>query len=138
MLEHSGMLMRLIQSAISGAKSTGSLILTVVLSAIGINIVAADQYIAIVLPGRMFKAEFKKRGLAPHNLSRVIEDSGTLTSPLIPWNTCGAYMAATLGVATFAYLPYAFFNLINPLISVAYGFTGFTIEKLDEQPRVAY
>ncbi|MFK8016178.1 MAG: Na+/H+ antiporter NhaC, partial [Gammaproteobacteria bacterium] len=132
-LEHSGMLMRLIQSAIRGAKSTGSLILTVVLSAIGINIVAADQYIAIVLPGRMFKAEFKRRGLAPVNLSRVIEDSGTLTSPLIPWNTCGAFMASTLGVATFAYLPYAFFNLINPLISVAYGFTGFTIEKLDEQ-----
>ena len=133
-LEHSGMLMRLIQAAIRGAKSTGSLVLTVVMSAIGINVVAADQYIAIVLPGRMFKAEFKRRGLAPHNLSRIIEDSGTITSPLIPWNTCGAYMAATLGVATFAYLPYAFFNLINPLITVIYGFTGFTIEKLDEQP----
>lgn len=131
-LEHSGMLMRLIQSALTAAKSTGSLIMTVVLSCIGINIVAADQYIAIVLPGKMFKAEFERRGLQPKNLSRVIEDSGTLTSPLVPWNTCGAYMAATLGVATIAYLPFVFFNLINPLVSIIYGFTGFTIEKLED------
>ena len=133
-LEHGGMLKRLIESAIQSARSTGTLVMTVVLSAIGINIVAADQYIAIVLPGRMFKAEFKRRGLAAHNLSRVIEDSGTLTSPLIPWNTCGAYMAATLGVPTLAYLPYAFFNLINPVLSTVYGFTGFTMDTLEEQP----
>ena len=133
-LEHSGMLMRLIQSALAAAKSTGSLIMTVVLSCIGINIVAADQYIAIVLPGKMYKAEFQRRGLQPKNLSRVIEDSGTLTSPLVPWNTCGAYMAATLGVATLAYLPFVFFNLINPIISIIYGFTGFTIEKLEGEP----
>ena len=114
------------------AKSTGSLVLTVVLSCIGINIVAADQYISIVLPGKMYKAEFQKRNLHPKNLSRVIEDSGTLTSPLVPWNTCGAYMAATLGVATLAYLPFVFFNLINPVVSVIYGYTGFTIERIDE------
>jgi NhaC family Na+:H+ antiporter len=136
-LESAGMLQRLIESALKQAKSTGALILTVVLSAIGINIVAADQYIAIVLPGRMFKAEFARRGLAPKNLSRVIEDSGTLTSPLVPWNTCGAYMSATLGVATFAYLPFAFFNLINPVISVIYGFTGFTIEKIEPETEPA-
>ena len=132
-LEHTGMLRRLIDAALKRAQSTGSLITTVVLSAIGINIVAADQYIAIVLPGKMFRAEFKKRGLAPKNLSRTIEDSGTLTSPLVPWNTCGAYMAATLGVSTLAYLPFAFFNLINPLISILYGFTGFTIVKEGEE-----
>ncbi|MDH4072473.1 MAG: Na+/H+ antiporter NhaC [Gammaproteobacteria bacterium] len=126
-LEHTGMLMRLIDAALKRAKSTGSLVTTVVLSCIGINIVAADQYIAIVLPGKMYRAEFKKRKLDPKNLSRVIEDSGTLTSPLVPWNTCGAYMSATLGVATLAYLPFAFLNLINPLISIIYGFTGFTI-----------
>jgi len=136
-LEHTGMLQRLIQSALKAAKSTGSLIMTVVLSAIGINIVAADQYIAIVLPGKMFKAEFQRRGLKPKNLSRVIEDSGTLTSPLVPWNTCGAYMASTLGVATLAYLPFVFFNLINPLVSIIYGFTGFTIERFDEEPEPA-
>lgn len=133
-LEHSGMLLRLIQAALTAAKSTGALITTVVLTCIGINIVAADQYIAIVLPGKMFRAEFRRRGLAPKNLSRVIEDSGTLTSPLVPWNTCGAYMAATLGVATLAYLPFVFFNLINPVVSIIYGLTGFTIEKIEDEP----
>jgi NhaC family Na+:H+ antiporter len=131
-LEKAGMLKRLIRSALKAAKSTGSLIMTVVFSCIGINIVAADQYISIVLAGKMYKAEFERRQLKPKNLSRVIEDSGTLTSPLVPWNTCGAYMAATLGVATFAYLPFAFFNLINPLVSILYGFTGFTIETIEK------
>jgi len=136
-LEHSGMLMRLIRSALKAAKSTGSLILTVALSCIGINIIAADQYISIVLPGKMYKAEFEKRNLDAKNLSRVIEDSGTLTSPLVPWNTCGAYMAATLGVATLAYLPFVFFNLINPVVSVIYGYTGFTIRKIEDIPEEA-
>ena len=115
-LEHAGMLKTIISSSLKAAKSTGSLISTVILSCISINIVCADQYISIVLAGKMFKAEFKKRNLDPKNLSRVIEDSGTLTSPLVPWNTCGAYMAATLGVPTFTYLPYVFFNLINPCL----------------------
>ncbi len=136
-LEHAGMLQRLIDGALKRAKTTGSLIMTVVLSCIGINIVAADQYIAIVLPGKMYRAEFARRKLDPKNLSRVIEDAGTLTSPLVPWNTCGAYMAATLGVATLAYLPFAFFNLINPVVSVIYGFTGFTIVKIDEADEAA-
>lgn len=135
-LEHAGMLQRLIDGALKRAKTNGSLIMTVVLSCIGINIVAADQYIAIVLPGKMYRAEFARRKLDPKNLSRVIEDAGTLTSPLVPWNTCGAYMAATLGIATLAYLPFAFFNLINPVVSVIYGFTGFTIVKIDEADEV--
>ncbi len=129
-LEHAGMLQRLIASAVKSAKSTGALVTTVVLSCIGINVVAADQYIAIVLPGKMYRAEFARRGLEPKNLSRILEDSGTLTSPLVPWNTCGAYMAAALGVPTVAYLPFAFFNLINPLVSIIYGFTGFTITRI--------
>ena len=136
-LEHSGMLRRLIDGALKRAKSTGSLVATVIFSCIGINIVAADQYIAIVLPGKMYRAEFARRKLDPKNLSRIVEDSGTLTSPLVPWNTCGAYMAATLGVATVAYLPFAFFNLINPLVSMIYGFTGFTMVKLDEADDIA-
>lgn len=131
-LEHGGMLSRLIESALKAAKSTGTLVMTVILSCIGINIVAADQYIAIVLPGKMYRAEFARRGIEPKNLSRVIEDAGTLTSPLVPWNTCGAYMAAALGVPTLAYLPYAFFNLINPLVSMVYGFTGFTITRIKD------
>lgn len=134
-LEHSGILARLIESAVKAAKSTGSLIATVVLTCIGTNVIAADQYIAIVLPGKMYKAEFEKRNIDTCNLSRVIEDSGTLTSPLVPWNTCGAYMAATLGVATFAYLPFAFLNLINPLVSIIYGYTGFTIKRIEKAPQ---
>jgi Na+:H+ antiporter, NhaC family len=132
-LEHAGFLQRLVRSALETAKSTGTLIMTVVLTCIGINIVAADQYIAIVLPGKMYKAEFERRRLDTRNLSRVIEDSGTLTSPLVPWNTCGAFMAGTLGVATLAYLPFAFLNLINPIVSIIYGFTGFTIKRIDDE-----
>lgn len=138
-LEHAGILDRLVETALKAAKSTGSLITTVILTCIGTNIIAADQYISIVLPGKMFKAEFQKRNIDVRNLSRAIEDSGTLTSPLVPWNTCGAYMAATLGVATFAYLPYAFLNLINPLVSIIYGYTGFTISRIEKEavPQVA-
>ncbi len=131
-MEHAGLLVRLIQSILKAAKSTGSLIASVLVTCVGMNIVAADQYLSIVLPGRMYRAEFRRRGLKARNLSRAIEDAGTLTSPLVPWNTCGAFMASTLGVATFAYLPYALFNLINPLVSLLYGFTGFTIQKIDE------
>jgi NhaC family Na+:H+ antiporter len=80
----------------------------------------------------MFRLEYKRRGLHPKNLSRSLEDAGTLTSPLVPWNTCGAFMAQTLGVATFAYAPFAFLNLINPVIAAIYGFTGFTIARVDE------
>jgi len=131
-LEHAGMLERLVRATLAAAKSTGSLFAAVIATCIGTNIVAADQYMAIVLPGKMYRAEFLKRGLDSRNLSRAIEDAGTLTSPLVPWNTCGAYMAGTLGVATFAYLPFAFFNLLNPLISVIYGYTGFRIVRIAE------
>ena len=131
-MEHCGLLTRLIQSVLKAAKSTGALIASVLLTSIGTNIVAADQYMAIVLPGKMYRAEFRRRGLRARNLSRAIEDAGTLTSPLVPWNTCGAFMASTLGVATVAYLPFAFFNLINPLVSLIYGITGFSIQRIDE------
>lgn len=133
-LETIGLLQRLVQSALTMVKGTGSLVVTVISTCIGVNVIAGDQYIAIVLPGRMYRAEFKKRRLHPKNLSRVLEDSATITSPLIPWNTCGAFMAGTLGVSTFLYLPFCFFNLVNPLISVVYGITHFKIEKLDEEP----
>lgn len=132
-MEHAGLLERLIKSVLRSAKSSGALIGSVLLTCIGANIIASDQYMAIVLPGRMYRAEFRRRGLRAVNLSRALEDAGTLTSPLVPWNTCGAFMASTLGVATIAYLPYAFFNLINPLVSLIYGFTGFTIRKMDSE-----
>ena len=131
-MEKTGMLGRIAEAILGAVRGTGSLIAATLATSIGMNILASDQYMAIVLPGRMFKAEFKRRQLAPQNLSRCLEDAGTLTSPLVPWNTCGAFMAQTLGVATIAYLPYAFFNLINPVVSAIYGFTGFTITRLDE------
>jgi Na+:H+ antiporter, NhaC family len=121
-LEHAGMLERIVAPAVGFARSTGSLVATVVASAIGMNIVAGDQYLAVVLPGRMFKAEFARRGLAFRLLSRTIGDSGTVTAPLVPWNSCGAFMSATLGVFAFAYLPYAFFNLLNPLTTIVAAF----------------
>ncbi len=131
-MEHAGLLARLIDSTLRAARSTGSLIATVVFSAIGMNVVAADQYMAIVLPGKMFKAEFERRGIEAKNLSRALEDSGTMTSSLVPWNTCGAYMSATLGVATAAYLPFAFFNLLSPLVSIFYGITGISITRIEK------
>jgi len=114
------------------AKSTGSLVATTLATCIGTNLIAGDQYIAIVLPGRMYQAEFKKRGLAPENLSRCLEDAGTLTSALVPWNSGGAYMSQNLGVPTLTYLPFCFFNLLNPVISAFYGYTGISIKKLEE------
>ena len=129
-METTRMLETLARSILSLVSSTGSLIAATLGSAIGANILASDQYIAIVLPGRMFRDEYERRGLHPKNLSRALEDAGTLTSALVPWNTCGAFMAQTLGVATFTYLPYCFFNLVNPAVSALYGFTGFTIEPL--------
>lgn len=131
-LEITGLLQRIVSAILSLVSSTGSLIAATVTTCIGANILTADQYIAIVLPGRMFKVEYEKRKLDSRNLSRALEDSGTMTSPLIPWNTCGAFMASTLGVATLAYLPFAFFNLCNPIISIIYGYTGFKIIPVED------
>lgn len=134
-MDHTGLLQCLVNYALSFVHSTGSLIATTIVTCIGANIITSDQYISIVLPGRMYKLEFQNRGLDAKNLSRSLEDAGTMTSPLIPWNTCGAYMAGTLGVATFSYLPYCFFNLICPVIAVIYGYLNFKIAPLhDVQP----
>ncbi|MCG6116581.1 MAG: Na+/H+ antiporter NhaC [Aquimonas sp.] len=126
-METAGLLERLIRGVLTLARSTGSLIASTIATAFGCNLVAADQYMAIVLTGRLFKPEYEKRGLAPENLSRALEDGGTLTSPLVPWNTCGAYMAATLGVATLEYLPYVFFNLVSPVLAGVLAYAGYKI-----------
>ena len=132
-MEKTGLLQRITMSLMIFVRGTSSLIITTVFTAIGTNIITADQYIAIVLPGRMFRMEFAKRGLAPENLSRTIEDAGTMTSALIPWNTCGAFMAGALGVPTLAYAPYAFLNLMNPIIAILYGIFNIKITKLSEE-----
>ncbi|TYT24992.1 Na+/H+ antiporter NhaC [Luteimonas viscosa] len=129
-MERTGLLERMIRSVLKAARSTGSLIASTLATAFGANVVTADQYMSIVLTGRLFQPEYRRRGLDPVNLSRALEDAGTMTSPLIPWNTCGAYMAATLGVATLDYLPYAFFNLVSPLVAVALAYAGFKILRL--------
>ncbi|MGL5348382.1 MAG: Na+/H+ antiporter NhaC [Peptostreptococcaceae bacterium] len=131
-LEKTGMLEALAKSILKVAKGTFGLVAATIFTAIGTNLAVADQYLAIVVPGSMYKDAFKKQGLAPKNLSRALEDSATITSPLIPWNTCGAYMSATLGVANFAFLPFAFFNLLCPLISLFFGATGITMEKISD------
>ena len=131
-VEKAGVLDRLIGPVIAAARSVGALVATLVGAAFATNVLASDQYIAVVLPGRMFRRAFAERGLAPVVLSRALGDSLTVTSPLIPWNSCGAYMAATLGVAATSFVPFAFFNLLNPLISIAFAFLGFRMLRTAE------
>jgi Na+:H+ antiporter, NhaC family len=130
MMDFGGFNNRLITPIVDRVKSVGGTIALVMLTALGFNIVAGDQYIAIVLPARMFMVEFRRRGLHPETLATAVENSGTITSPLIPWNSCGAYMTATLGVSTFLYIPYCFFNFINFFMGIIFGFTGMNVMRL--------
>ena len=130
-MEGSGMLETIAQAIRKLARTVGSLILTTVSTGIFMNVIAPDQYLAIVVPGRMYKKAYDKHKLHPKNLSRALEDSATLTSPLIAWNTCGAFMGEVLGVSPLVYAPFAFLNLLNPLISILYGYTGFSMHKID-------
>jgi len=132
-MERSGALQTIAAALLKRVERTGSLVATTIFSCIGMNIIASDQYMAIVIPGRMYKEAFAKKGLHPKNLSRCLEDSGTLSSPLIPWNSCGAFMGSTLGVDPLAYLPYAFLNLITPVISIFFGYTGITMHKIEDE-----
>ena len=132
-MEAGGLLERITRPIVEHAKSTGSLVTATVLSCIFFNATASDQYISIVVPGRMFKDTFAKKGLKPEVLSRTLEDSGTMTSVLIPWNTCGATQAKVLGVATVSYLPFAFFNLISPLMSIFFAYMNIKIRKLSPE-----
>ncbi len=129
-MEVSGMLQRIASSILSAAKSTGALIASTTGTCLVFNVTASDQYLAIVVPGRMYANEYRERGLAPENLSRVLEDSATVTSALVPWNTCGAYHAGVLGVATGTYLPFASFNIISPLMTMLFGAMGWKITPL--------
>lgn len=129
-LEHIGLLRKFVEAILHKAHSTGSLITSTIATCIATNILTADQYMSIVMPGRMFKEEYERRGLAPVNLSRTLEDGGTITSPLIPWNTCGAYMHGVLNVNPLDYAMYAFFNLINPVLAVIYAYMGIKVLKL--------
>lgn len=130
-MEAIGALQKVSESIIQYAKSTGSLIATTACTCLFFNTTASDQYLSIVVPGRMYADSFKKKNLAPENLSRTLEDSGTVTSVLIPWNTCGAAQSAVLGVATIVYLPFCFFNIISPIMTIIYGYFGIKIKKIN-------
>lgn len=117
---------------LAAARSTGSLIVSTVLTSIGANLILCDQYMAIVMGARTYAQAYRERGLAPENLSRAVEDSATVTANLVPWNSGGAYQAATLGVATLAYLPFAFFCWLSPIVTIVFGLTGLTIKPLSE------
>jgi len=132
-MEGSGMLEKIASSILKLARSIGSLVTATVLTCIGMNIIAPDQYLSIVVPGRMYRTAFLKQHLHPKNLSRCLEGAGTLSSPLVPWNTCGAFMGSVLGVSAGAYFPFAFLNLINPVVTIIYGFTGFSMHKMTEE-----
>ncbi len=133
-LEKSGMLEAIAEAILKIAKGVGGLVSATIFSCVFLNFLAGDQYLSIVIPGRMYRTAFDEAGLAPRNLSRCLEDAGTLTSPLIPWNTCGATMIGTLGLTAWTYVPYCFLNIINPIVSIIYGFTGITMMKKEDDP----
>ncbi|MBV7434347.1 Na+/H+ antiporter NhaC [Cardiobacteriaceae bacterium TAE3-ERU3] len=135
-LEATGMLQRLADAILSLVHSTGTLVGATVATCLFTNVTASDQYISIVVPARMFKAAYAKARLMPKNLSRAVEDSGTVTSVLVPWNTCGAFFAGVLGVPTLAYAPFAFFNILSPIVSIFLGATGWTMEKMKEEAQI--
>ncbi len=126
-MEKAGFLEVLLENVLKGIKGVGGLVSAVIASCFVSNLFLGDQYLSIVMPGRMFAPVFRKRGLHPRLLSRSLEDSGTLTSVLVPWNTCGAYNSSVLGVPTLQYMPYAFLNYLNPLVAIAMAFMGIGI-----------
>ncbi len=129
-MEVSGFLKKIVNTILTSVKSTGSLVSSTVGTCVFFNLTASDQYLSIVVPGRMFSETYRKNGLDPVNLSRTLEDGGTVTSVLVPWNTCGAYHATVLNVSTLTYLPYCFFSIISPLMTIIFAYLKIKIKKL--------
>ena len=135
-MEATGLLKRITSSLMNFVKSRKSLVLTTSSTCLFLNLTASDQYLSIVVPGRMFADSYKKYNLHPKNLSRTLEDTATVTSVLVPWNTCGAAQASVLGVATIAYLPYCFFNLISPIMTLIFSYGSIKIAKLKSTDKI--
>jgi NhaC family Na+:H+ antiporter len=131
-MEVCGLLDSITRPIVRLAKSDGSLIATTAGTCVFFNATASDQYLAIVVPGKMFSKTYQERGLAPENLSRTLEDSGTVTSVLFPWNTCGAAQSSCLGVATGSYWMYCFFNILSPIMTVLVGYLGYRIKRIEK------
>lgn len=132
-MEAIGALTRITDALLKTFNSVFGLFASTVASCLALNITASDQYLSIVVPGKMFSKAYGDRNLAPENLSRTLEDSATVTSVLVPWNTCGAYQASVLGVSTFSYLPYAFFNIISPFMTLIFAAFSIKIRQLRER-----
>ncbi|MEG0855679.1 MAG: Na+/H+ antiporter NhaC family protein, partial [Terrisporobacter sp.] len=133
-LEKTGMLEVIASSLLRFAKGVFGTVLCTMVTCFFTNAIAGEQYLSLVIPGRMYSKEYEKRGIHPKMLSRALEDSGTLSSPLIPWNTCGAYIAGTLGVSAFVYAPYALLNIINPIVSLLLIAFRIKIARIDDEP----
>ncbi|RKR13246.1 transporter (NhaC family) [Maribacter vaceletii] len=125
-----GALAKITKALLSIATSVFGLFASTVISCLGLNTIASDQYLALVIPGKMFKKAYQDRGLAPENLSRTLEDSGTVTSVLIPWNTCGAYQSGVLGVSVFDYAIYAIFNWLSPFTTLLFAALNIKIRRI--------
>jgi NhaC family Na+:H+ antiporter len=132
-MDSAGLLRRISESIIRWANSTGSLVASTVATSVFFNITASDQYIAIVVPGRMYAKTYRERGYKPELLSRTLEDGGTVTSVLVPWNTCGATQSRVLGVSTLTYLPYCFFNIISPFMSILIAVLNYKIRRFSKK-----
>lgn len=131
-MEAIGALSRISQALLSLASSVFGLFASTVASCLALNVTASDQYLAIVVPGKMFEKAYNDKGLAPENLSRTLEDSGTVTSALIPWNTCGAYQSGVLGVGVSEYFAYAIFNYLSPFMTLLFAAFKIKIAQLKE------
>ncbi|API91199.1 Na+/H+ antiporter NhaC [Virgibacillus pantothenticus] len=137
-MEYSGMLKAMMDQLLKVVKSTGNLIASTLGAAFLTNATCSEQYISIVVPARMFATVYKKKGLHSKNLSRSLEDGGTLTSVFIPWNTCGVFIYTTLEVHAFSYAPYAMLNFTVPIVALIYAYTGFTITKIEKPSLVLH
>ena len=129
-MEASGMITRITEAMLTRIKSTFSLVGSTIASCIFCNVALSDQYMAILLPGKMFAKAYKDKGYAPELLSRTLEDSGTVTSVLVPWNTCAVVQSGVLGISTLTYLPYCFFNLLSPIVSLIVAAIGYKIRRI--------
>jgi NhaC family Na+:H+ antiporter len=131
-MECAGLLRVIAEKIIAMAHSTGSLVASTAATCVFFNLTASDQYMAIAVPGRMYADTYRKRGYKPELLSRTLEDAGTVTSVLIPWNTCGATQSKVLGISTWAYAPYCFFCIISPLMTIAMAYLNIKIRRLND------
>ncbi len=136
-VEKSGMIKVIVEKILTYAKSDKSVITATLFTTIFVNLATGVQYVALIIPGRMYKDVYRERNLHPKNLSRALEDTGTLVAPLIPWSTDGAFLMGALGISPFAYISYCILNIVNPIVSLIYAQTGLTIEKINIEKNIS-